>query len=157
MCSWLCWLNHDVSSWGRDGCLSSLLPALRQTSRQVVDQHIDAVRDVTIAGQHSINAQGGRLIPLEDRHHLLPCQERRGNEIGLTGHPQPLGGGLQMLVAGVVRNISTESAERAALGAGATEGAQGLTRLEIRAPITGVIVDRKITVGEVMQAEFRSA
>ncbi len=41
----------------------------------------------------------------------------------------------------------------AALGAASTSDAQGLARLEIRAPIAGVIVDRKITVGDVMQAD----
>lgn len=52
-------------------------------------------------------------------------------------------------------DIAVQAAQQklAALGAGAAEGPQGLTRLEIRAPIAGVIVDRKITVGEVMPAD----
>lgn len=51
--------------------------------------------------------------------------------------------------------ITVQAAQQklAALGAASTTDAQGLARFEIRAPIAGVIVDRKITVGDVMQAD----
>ncbi len=38
-----------------------------------------------------------------------------------------------------------------ALGATATAGTQGLARLEIRAPIAGVVVDKKISAGEALK------
>lgn len=44
---------------------------------------------------------------------------RQGDGIDLYLSTSSAGGGLQMMVAGVVRDITTESAERAALGAGA--------------------------------------
>lgn len=52
-------------------------------------------------------------------------------------------------------DITAQAAQQklAALGAAPATNAQGLARLEIRAPIAGVIVDRKITVGDVMQAD----
>ncbi|WP_423456588.1 efflux RND transporter periplasmic adaptor subunit [Ottowia sp. VDI28] len=39
------------------------------------------------------------------------------------------------------------------LGAGATESTQGLTRYEVRAPIDGVITDKKISVGEALKED----
>jgi len=41
----------------------------------------------------------------------------------------------------------------ASLGVGAAESTQGLTRYEIRAPIDGVITDKKISVGEVLKED----
>lgn len=41
----------------------------------------------------------------------------------------------------------------AALGAPAGDTAKGLTRLEIRAPIAGVVVDKKISAGEVLRED----
>ncbi|SDM51745.1 membrane fusion protein, cobalt-zinc-cadmium efflux system [Oryzisolibacter propanilivorax] len=51
--------------------------------------------------------------------------------------------------------IATESARQkmASLGAGTTESTQGLTRYEVRAPIDGVITDKKISVGEVLKED----
>lgn len=49
--------------------------------------------------------------------------------------------------------IAAESARQklAALGAAATTTTQGLTRLEIRAPIDGVVIEKKISVGEALK------
>jgi cobalt-zinc-cadmium efflux system membrane fusion protein len=41
----------------------------------------------------------------------------------------------------------------ASLGASATESTQGLTRYELRAPIDGVVTDKKISVGEVLKED----
>jgi len=53
--------------------------------------------------------EGGRII--------TPRREGAGTDLYLS--TSSAGGGLQMLVAGVVRNMTAESAQRAALGAGA--------------------------------------
>ncbi|MGS0758037.1 efflux RND transporter periplasmic adaptor subunit, partial [Roseateles sp. GG27B] len=49
--------------------------------------------------------------------------------------------------------ITLESARQklASLGAGAPSSTQSLTRYEIRAPIDGVVTDKKISVGEVLK------
>lgn len=54
-------------------------------------------------------------------------------------------------------DIAAETARQklVALGAGATDsaGTQGLTRLELRAPISGVVLERKLQPGEVLAAD----
>ncbi len=52
---------------------------------------------------------------------ITPQQEQDGRQVGADVYisTSSAGGGLQMMVAGVVKNMSTESAARAALGAGA--------------------------------------
>jgi uncharacterized protein (TIGR01319 family) len=58
------------------------------------------------------------LLDSEDRGVLTPRKdEKTGVDIYLS--TSSAGGGLQMMVAGVVKNMTAESAERAALGAGA--------------------------------------
>ncbi|MEO3715251.1 efflux RND transporter periplasmic adaptor subunit [Roseateles flavus] len=51
--------------------------------------------------------------------------------------------------------IAAESARQklAALGAAATPSTQGLTRLEIRSPIDGVVIEKKISVGEALKED----
>ena len=44
--------------------------ALGQKARQVLDQHIDPVRDVAVARQHSVNAQRRRFKVLQELDHL---------------------------------------------------------------------------------------
>ncbi len=70
---------------------------------------LNAVTEVAeLAGRRLIDDEGRIILP------------RRGEEgVDLYLSTSSAGGGLQMLVAGVVRSMTAESAERAALGAGA--------------------------------------
>jgi uncharacterized protein (TIGR01319 family) len=54
---------------------------------------------------------------LKDGHVMMPGENGQGVDVYLS--TSSAGGGLQMMVAGVVKAMSAESAERAALGAGA--------------------------------------
>ncbi len=59
----------------------------------------------------------GRKL-LDENHQIIrPAKGKTGTDIYLS--TSSAGGGLQMMVAGVVRTMTAESAERAALGAGA--------------------------------------
>ena len=63
----------------------------------------------------------GRKI-LDDNDKIMsPAKDKDGKKIGTDIYvsTSSAGGGLQMMVAGVVRSMTAESAERAALGAGA--------------------------------------
>lgn len=71
---------------------------------------LNAFREVQELSERPIVDEGDRLIVTES-------DASRGIDLYLS--TSSAGGGLQMLVAGVVKNITTESAERAALGAGA--------------------------------------
>jgi len=59
----------------------------------------------------------GRKILDENNKILSPAKNNIGTDIYIS--TSSAGGGLQMMVAGVVRSMTAESAERAALGAGA--------------------------------------
>ena len=69
---------------------------------------LNAVREV--------EEQSGREI-LDDERIVSPADGGRGVDIYVS--TSSAGGGLQMMVAGVVKSMTAESAERAALGAGA--------------------------------------
>ena len=77
------------------------------------------VEDVTagvINAITEVEELAGRKL-LNDGVILKPQREDEGVDIYIS--TSSAGGGLQMMVAGVVRNLTAESAERAALGAGA--------------------------------------
>lgn len=77
------------------------------------------VEDVTagvINAITEVEELAGRKL-LEDGQILKPQQGDEGIDLYIS--TSSAGGGLQMMVAGVVRNLTAESAERAALGAGA--------------------------------------
>lgn len=59
----------------------------------------------------------GRKLLGEDGQILSPSNGKTGTDVYIS--TSSAGGGLQMMVAGVVRSMTAESAERAALGAGA--------------------------------------
>ncbi|NLC58870.1 MAG: methylaspartate mutase [Armatimonadetes bacterium] len=76
--------------------------------------------DVTVGVRNAAaeleEVAGKRL--LEDGHLIVPARDgATGTDLYLS--TSSAGGGLQMMVAGVVRSMSGESAQRAALGAGA--------------------------------------
>lgn len=77
------------------------------------------VEDVTrgvINAISEVEELSGRTI-LQDEEVIKPQKGDEGVDIYIS--TSSAGGGLQMMVAGVVRNMTAESAERAALGAGA--------------------------------------
>jgi uncharacterized protein (TIGR01319 family) len=59
----------------------------------------------------------GRKLLDENGRIISPAKENEGTDLYIS--TSSAGGGLQMMVAGVVRSMTAESAERAALGAGA--------------------------------------
>ncbi|MDZ4722816.1 MAG: glutamate mutase L [candidate division Zixibacteria bacterium] len=59
----------------------------------------------------------GRKLLDEQGHFISPANGKVGTDVFIS--TSSAGGGLQMMVAGVVRSMTAESAERAALGAGA--------------------------------------
>jgi len=59
----------------------------------------------------------GRKILDENSKFISPAKDKEGTDVYIS--TSSAGGGLQMMVAGVVRSMTAESAERAALGAGA--------------------------------------
>jgi uncharacterized protein (TIGR01319 family) len=101
----------------------------RQTCRGEAPTTVEApFEDVTIGARNAINEVeelSGRKIlakddgegPLKFRSPTDETDEREG--IDLFVSTSSAGGGLQMIVTGVVRAMTAESAERAALGAGA--------------------------------------
>ncbi len=77
------------------------------------------VEDVTagvINAVTEVEELAGRKL-LKDGQIIKPQQGDKGTDLYIS--TSSAGGGLQMMVAGVVRNLTAESAERAALGAGA--------------------------------------
>ncbi len=76
--------------------------------------------DVTMGVLNSIaevEELSGRKLLNEQGQIIKPAQDGIGTDIYIS--TSSAGGGLQMMVAGVVRSMTAESAERAALGAGA--------------------------------------
>jgi len=59
----------------------------------------------------------GRKLLDENGKIISPAKDNEGTDLYIS--TSSAGGGLQMMVAGVVRSMTAESAERAALGAGA--------------------------------------
>lgn len=81
----------------------------------------EPVADVTVGAVNAfreVQELSGRQILAPDNSFIVTSDDPAlGIDLYLS--TSSAGGGLQMLVAGVVRTLSTESAERAALGAGA--------------------------------------
>lgn len=98
----------------------------RQTFRGEAPTTVEApVADVTVGARNAfaeVQEVSGRTILAEQQFTQPPFEitstdPSRGIDLYLS--TSSAGGGLQMLVAGVVNSITTESAQRAALGAGA--------------------------------------
>ena len=93
----------------------------RQTHRGEAPTTVEApFEDVTMGVLNAVaevgELAGRRLIDENDRI-IKPANGNEGCDIYIS--TSSAGGGLQMLVSGVVRKMTAESAERAALGAGA--------------------------------------
>ncbi|NDC39295.1 MAG: methylaspartate mutase, partial [Proteobacteria bacterium] len=98
----------------------------RQTHRGEAPTTVEEpVADVTVGAKNAfleVQELSGRTILNAERATESPFVETSTNPsdgIDLYLSTSSAGGGLQMLVTGIVRQMSTESAERAALGAGA--------------------------------------
>jgi len=65
---------------------------------------------------HELEELSGRTILDEEK--IISPQNSSGNGVDIYISTSSAGGGLQMMVAGVVKNMTGESAQRAALGAG---------------------------------------
>src|SRR6185436_7989210 len=93
----------------------------RQTHRGEAPTTVEApFADVTIGVINSITEiqeLAQRRLVDDDGNIIRPATESEGCDIYIS--TSSAGGGLQMMVAGVVREMTAESAKRAALGAGA--------------------------------------
>ena len=93
----------------------------RQTARGDAPTTVEAPeQDVTkgvLSALECIAAMRGRPLIDADRQIMRPSLPGKGVDLYLS--TSSAGGGLQMMVAGVVRKLSAKAAERAALGAGA--------------------------------------
>ena len=116
----------------------------RQTFRGEAPTTVEApFDDVTIGARNSITEveelSGRRL--LDENGIITPAREEDGKPVGADVYvsTSSAGGGLQMAVAGLVGSMTAESAERAALGAGAIvmetlsidDGRQGFERVAL--------------------------
>lgn len=93
----------------------------RQTHRGEAPTTVEEpVADVTVGVKNAATEVGelaGRRLIDDDGNIIRPATETEGCDIYIS--TSSAGGGLQVLVTGVVREMSAASAERAALGAGA--------------------------------------
>lgn len=92
----------------------------RQTFRgeaptTVEKPHEDVTRGVLNAIQELEELSGRKILNGEEI--IKPVSQNRGVDLYIS--TSSAGGGLQMIVTGVIKSMSTESAERCALGAGA--------------------------------------
>lgn len=96
----------------------------RQTFRGEAPTTVEApFEDVTrgvLNAFAEVEELSGRKI-LDGERIITPARDEQGKKVGVDIYvsTSSAGGGLQMMVAGVVQNISGESAQRCALGAGA--------------------------------------
>lgn len=96
----------------------------RQTYRGEAPTTVEEpVADVTVGVRNAfreIEELSGRKILNNTEGNTDPfCERNTRDGVDLYLSTSSAGGGLQMIVGGVVKNMTTESAERAALGAGA--------------------------------------
>ncbi len=91
--------------------------AVRGEAPTTVEKPFDDVTVGVVNAVTEVAELAGRKLIGDDGLIITPQQGDEGVDLYLS--TSSAGGGLQMLVAGVVRNMTAESAERAALGAGA--------------------------------------
>lgn len=93
----------------------------RLTTRGEAPTTVEApFEDVTMGVLNAVaevEELSGRRLLDEDGRFITPSKDKEGTDVYIS--TSSAGGGLQMMVAGVVRSMTAESAERAALGAGA--------------------------------------
>ena len=89
---------------------------IRGEAPTTVEAPVEDVTAGVINAITEVEELAGRRL-LDDGQIIKPQQDDAGVDLYIS--TSSAGGGLQMMVAGVVRNLTAESAERAALGAGA--------------------------------------
>lgn len=92
---------------------------VRGEAPTTVEAPFDDVTVGVINAAREVEELAGRRILDEQGHIIIRKDEAQGDGVDLYLSTSSAGGGLQMTVAGVVKAMSAESAERAALGAGA--------------------------------------
>jgi uncharacterized protein (TIGR01319 family) len=115
-------LATDCGSTTTKAILIQLVDGVyRQTHRGEAPTTVEApFADVTVGVINAITEVqelSGRRFVDDAGHIIRPATEHEGCDIYIS--TSSAGGGLQMMVAGVVRQMTAESAKRAALGAGA--------------------------------------
>ena len=115
-------LATDCGSTTTKAILIQLVDGVyRQTHRGEAPTTVEApFADVTVGVINAITEVqelSGRRFVDDAGHIIRPATEHEGCDIYIS--TSSAGGGLQMMVAGVVREMTAESAKRAALGAGA--------------------------------------
>ena len=93
---------------------------VRGEAPTTVEAPFDDVTVGVVNAIREVEELAGRKI-LDDDGHVIIRDANSANDVGVDLYlsTSSAGGGLQMTVAGVVKAMSAESAERAALGAGA--------------------------------------
>lgn len=94
--------------------------AFRGEAPTTVEAPFDDVTVGVVNAVAEVEDLSGRKI-LDGESHIMRCKDTGDEKVGVDMYlsTSSAGGGLQMTVAGVVKAMSAESAERAALGAGA--------------------------------------
>ena len=92
---------------------------VRGEAPTTVEAPFDDVTVGVINAAREVEELAGRRILDEQGHIIIRKDSAEGEGVDLYLSTSSAGGGLQMTVAGVVKAMSAESAERAALGAGA--------------------------------------
>jgi uncharacterized protein (TIGR01319 family) len=115
-------LATDCGSTTTKAILVELTPAgwrlvTRGEAPTTVEAPFDDVTVGVINAVTEVQELRGRRLVGDDGRIIVPQRGEEGVDLYLS--TSSAGGGLQMLVAGVVRKMTAESAERAALGAGA--------------------------------------
>lgn len=91
---------------------------VRGEAPSTVEKPFDDVTIGVINSIQEVEELSGRKI-LDENNRIITPQRDEKTGVDIYVSTSSAGGGLQMLVAGVVRTMTAESAERAALGAGA--------------------------------------
>src|SRR6058998_652803 len=90
---------------------------VRGEAPTTVEAPFDDVTVGVLNAVQEVEELAGRKILRDERQIVKPRSGEAGVDVYIS--TSSAGGGLQMMTAGVVRSMSAESAERAALGAGA--------------------------------------
>ena len=89
---------------------------VRGEAPTTVEAPFEDVTKGVLNAVHEVEELSGRTFVSEDETIIRPEENGRGTDIYIS--TSSAGGGLQMMVSGVVKSMTAESAERAALGAG---------------------------------------
>lgn len=94
--------------------------SVRGEAPTTVEAPFDDVTVGVVNAVREVEELSGRKI-VDSESHVMRCRDTGDENVGVDMYlsTSSAGGGLQMTVAGVVKAMSAESAERAALGAGA--------------------------------------